>query len=257
MMTARVRQVGDGMHRDAKRSDARAIVVVPRRPGTLIEPSHERAPGEVDALLDQLFGEAPTDRAGTFDVILVTSGAALIAATALAHLSGELGLVGVAMIALGLVLPVRDAARRLGGRRRSGRAAGPIRGGHPLDVTHASTRRLVELYRSLQSEAHAEDLGQEAVEAAHLALVEVAGLLQGRAPSGAEVDYVSARIDALDTLQAVLHTRAAARLHAHPENETQVRDATVTASRNLEDATGGTSVDRIEALRIVLERDAP
>lgn len=254
-MESRVRRLGDGMHGDAKRSEAPAIVVVPRRAGQLIEPRGERGPGEVDALLDEMFGETPSDGAGTFDVVLVTSGAGLIAATALAELSGELAVVGAAMIALGLVLPVRDVVSRFAVRRRTGRVEGQVREGHPLDVTQPSTRRLVELYRGLHRDAAAEDLGPDALEAAHLALVEVAGLLQGRPPSGAEVEYVSARIDALETLQAALRASAAAREHGRAEHEAQVRDASVAAIRALEDAAGATSVDRIEALRIVLERD--
>lgn len=230
------------------------IVVVPRRPGTVIHLPSEPAPREVDVLLDGLFGEPTTVRAGMFDVALVVGGAGLVAVAAAADPAGGLDFIGLAMIALGLVLPVRDLGHRIQRRHRAGRTTEVLREGLPLDVSHPSSRRLVELYGRLQQDADATALGADALEAAHLALTEVADLLRGRAPGGAEVAYVSARGDALQTLQNALDAERSGRTGAAVDEDSQVRDATVTAICALEESTGGSSLDRMQALRTVLER---
>ena len=235
-----------------------AYVVVPRRPGPLLEPGpSDRGRGETDDLLDALLGESTNERSGAFDLALAGGGAGLLATAALADLPTGVGVTGAALLALGLVLPVRDAWRALARRRARGRETAMRALGYPLDVSDPATRSLAQAYRLIVPYAAEPDLGPDAVEVAHLALVEVAGLLDGRPPQGAELEYVAVRAAALAELRTALSAAAAARGQAQDHLDAHARDAGVAAVRELDEREGAGSVARIDAVRAMLEGDCP
>ncbi len=102
--------------------------------------------------------------------------------------------------------------------------------------------------------------GLEALEAAHLAIIEVAGLLRGSPPRGpAETEYVDTRTLALLDLATVLPrmTTDGAAASAGDVGGEQAREAGVAAVRELEALTGGGSVARLGVLRSLLTRPEP
>jgi hypothetical protein len=162
-------------------------VIVPHRPGPLVDvPDVETpVPGEPQA---QLIG-AP-------EVALAAGGAVLLGMELLFDLPGWLSVVAVAGLALGLALPAHAALllalrHRAERRHRSTLAIGTV-----LDTSAPSVRRLVTAYRRLDRTAGA----GMARDAGHLALLEVAGMLAGRAPEGVETDYVTCRAEAVSAL---------------------------------------------------------
>jgi hypothetical protein len=106
--------------------------------------------------------------------------------------------------------------------------------------------------------------GDSAVEAAHLAVIEVASLLGGGRPmADAEVDYVRKRTQAIGRLtlrlQRVQRQRVEARLDAaiHRTSADRERATAVTEARvELESSTGLGSLDRLEAIGSTIEREA-
>ncbi len=162
-------------------------VIVPHRPGPLIA-----VPERND--------RDPADRhdsgIGIPEIALSLVGVGLLAAEFAAGLPDWLIVIAVACLALGIVLPahaallgtLRDRAER---RRREA-----LRQGTPLDLTDVSVRRLVAAYERLRRTAEP----GIALDAGHLAVVEVARLLDGRAPGTAQVDYVVRRAEAVSTL---------------------------------------------------------
>jgi hypothetical protein len=101
-------------------------------------------------------------------------------------------------------------------------------------------------------------LAEDALEAAHLALTEVAGLLRGMQPNGpAEEEYVRARAIAVEGLAQRLEASA----HEGPDDpgsdEPQLRDSAVRALEEFERRTGWSSLTRIEQIGDVLDSDSP
>jgi len=239
----------------------RALVIVPRRPGPLLELLAEttRQRDDLDELLDDLFGEPTREGPGLFDIGLIAGGTALAVATRLAHLATALAVVGGGLIALGLVLPVRDLWQRAVKRRAGRRLDAMLRQGLALNVGDPATGELAAAYRRVTGLcAEAGGLGGDALDAAHLAMVEVADVLQGRPPRGAaEQEYVLTRVRALEDLAQALSRPSAAPLDQVEDAESAIRDAGVAAILRLEERTGASSVARIGALRKVLTGSGP
>jgi hypothetical protein len=182
------------------------FVVVPRRAGEHLVPlAQARTQDDVDALVDDLLGEDTTKGPGVADAVLLAAGMGLVAWGAVAGVVGLI-VVGIVVTLLGVVLPLRWAWQQLQ-RRRSEHAV--VRAGGRaalLDVTAGTTAELVAAYEQIIGSAQPdEDAPQQA---ALLAVLEVASLLDGRRPAGeAEVEYVRTRSEALRRLQVSLAAR--------------------------------------------------
>lgn len=241
------------MRPDPSGNDPVVELIVPRRPGPLRElPSARRRRDEVDELLDDMFG-VDAGGAGKADLLLAVGGL-FLAALGFALSQAPLVWFGAAVFALGLILPGRDLVRSAQ-RRRTRAHDGSARGdGYPLRVEHPAVAALVGEYRHLLAEAGetAIGLGSDAVEAGHLALVEVAGLLDGRGPVGSEVEYVAARRTAIAELRAAVREADVAARAAEERVELASRDAGV-AAIEAHDETAGDSLTRMRALREVLD----
>lgn len=238
------------------------VIVVPWTPGALIALDPKKRPDrdELDELLDEVFGETTHEGAGAFDVAMVIGGAGLVVATEVAGLSNGLLAVGIGAIGLGLILPIRDLWQRAIRRRAARRLQTSLAQGLPLSLGHPAIQSLVGAYQQISSADRSTAFGLEALEVAHLAMIEVAGLLQGRDPSGpAEQEYVATRTRALADLASVVPRTFmdTARAAGTGGDELQAREARVAAVRELEALTGGSSVARIDVLRSVLKRADP
>jgi hypothetical protein len=229
------------------------LLVVPHRPGPLIELPPEHRRDEIDDVLDELFGEAPRDAPGAFDIVLVAGGAALAIAALVAGLPTWLLGLGVACAAFGLILPLHHVWTRIG-RARSLRRIREVMGqGTLLDAGHPETRRLTGSYRRVERSA-TDGLAGDALESAHLALLEVAGLLRGRPPeSPAEREYVAERADAISRLADTLERPVAEEVTEPPIDENSLRDSAVQALRDLDERTGSGSLIRMEHLNRLLD----
>src|SRR5262249_55618199 len=107
-------------------------VIVPHRPGPLIDVPERTAPAEPEE-----------DLVGLPEIVLAAGGAALLAAVLLAGLPGWLSVIAVACLALGLALPAHAALLRAMRRRAERRRNTTLSGGSVLDVSSAPVRRLV------------------------------------------------------------------------------------------------------------------
>ncbi|MFL6053501.1 MAG: hypothetical protein ACJ72W_11370 [Actinoallomurus sp.] len=168
-------------------------VIVPHRPGPVADApvvAGRRGPAEDQETEDQETGM------GIPEAVLAAGGAALFAAVIVAGLPAWLSVVAVACIALGVVLPAQAAVLRVVRRRRLRRYARALDRGTPLDVSDASVRRLVAAYGRLRRTAGP----GMALDAGHLALVEVATLLGGGPPREEQVDYIVRRAEAVSAL---------------------------------------------------------
>jgi hypothetical protein len=163
-------------------------VIVPHRPGPLVD-----APAVKDGREP---AEGPEQVMGIPEVVLAAGGAALLAAVVATGLPAWLSLIAVAGLALGLALPAQAAVLRAARRHRLRRYAKALDRGVLLDVSHTSVRRLVTAYGRLRRTAGP----GMALDAGHLALVEVATLLGGRPPRADQVGYVIRRAEAVSAL---------------------------------------------------------
>ena len=238
------------------------VFVVPWSPGVLLALNPERQPerDELEELLDDVFGEPTREGPGAFDAALLIGGAGLVVATEVAGLSNGLLALGIAVIGLGLILPIRDLWQRLIRRRAGRRLQTSLAHGLPLNAGHPATQALVSAYQQIsEADQSRTAFALEALEVAHLAMIEVAGLLQGRLPiAAAEQEYVATRTRALiDLADALPHELPAVpRAAAAATEELQAREAGVAAIRDLEALTGGSLV-RIDVLRSVLKQTDP
>jgi hypothetical protein len=229
------------------------LLVVPYRPGPLIELPPERRRDEIDDVLDDLFGEAPRVAPGPLDAVLVAGGAAAVITALIADLPGRLMGLGFAALGFGLILPLQHAWTRAVRARALRRVREVLGQGTPLDVSHPATRRLANAYRRLERSAGAE-FGADALESAHLALVEVAGLLRGRPPqSPGERRYVAERTDAIAGLADRLERPAIEEPAEPPVDENALRDSAVQALRDLEERTGSGSPASMERMSRLLD----
>jgi hypothetical protein len=162
-------------------------VIVPYRPGPLVEVAGDDGAGA---------GEPAAVLVGAPEIALAAGGAVLLGAVLLTGLPGWLSVVAVACLALGLGLPAHAALLAALRRRSARRHRERFGRGTLLDVSDASVRRLITAYERLERTAGA-GMGRDA---AHLALTEVAGLLEGRPPGEAEREYVISRAEAVSAL---------------------------------------------------------
>lgn len=154
-----------------------SLVIVPDTPGPLLE---DTGPAGVAEEQRGAFG-AP-------EIALSVGGLALLIAVLGAGWPSWLSVVAIAFLALGLALPAHAALLRRSQRARER--------GTPLTVSDGPVRRLVAAYRRLER-----TVGPGlALDAAHLAVTEVAALLDGRAPRGDEEAYVTRRAEAVSAL---------------------------------------------------------
>ena len=162
-------------------------VIIPHRPGPIVDAPEEDHRGQ---------DERNDIGIGPPEILLSSGGGALLAAVLATDLPGWLSVVAVAGLALGLALPghatlLRALDRRAGRRREETFGRGTV-----LDVSSSSVRRLVAAYHRLERTTEP----GLALDAAHLALAEVAGLLNGRTPEGTEEEYVALRAEAVSAL---------------------------------------------------------
>ena len=187
--------------------DLRTVIAVPVRPGPLVPLDHaERARDEVDDLLDEMFGAPDDGGPSPFDLVLLAGGVAALIAGLMASATW-LVVCGVLAAALGSVLPLRSAWRRLERRRRSGRLQALVGDGALLRTDHPAIAQLVDVHARLLelSRGMTPDVRTGVGGVAHAALWEVATLLELRHPvDEAELDYVTARTTALGELAGAL-----------------------------------------------------
>ncbi len=162
-------------------------VIVPHRPGPLLDVPKGDRPGQEDP---------PEAIVGLPEAVLAAGGAVLLPAVLLLGLPGWLSVVAVGCLALGLALPANAALLRMLRRRAGRRRQGTLDQGTVLDVSDATVRRLVTAYRRLERTAGP----GMARDAGHLAVTEAAALLAGRTPEGSEEEYVALRAEAVSAL---------------------------------------------------------
>lgn len=246
---------------DARDRDS-ALLIVPRAPGPLVDPGPPAPTGrvdEIDEVVEDFFGPDPNAPPGWVDVVLVVGGAALVL-WALRY-STWLAVVGAIAVVLGLVLPIRSAWRWIRRNGAARRRASLLSRGLPLDVSHPLTRALADAYEALLEQAARPPvaIAPEAVSAGHLAVVEVASLLDGSVPSGgAEAAYVEARTRALEALVRALDESAPADAEAsevEPPDEWLERAARAMAGEEL-DALGLSSLSQLDELTKLVEPHA-
>lgn len=144
-------------------------VIVPHQPGPLLDVPEHRA------------------GMGVPEIALSAGGLAVLGGVLVAGWPAWLSVVAVACLALGLALPAHAVLLRAQNR---------LHGGRLLDVSDDTVGRLVAAYQRLERTA-----GRGAArDAAHLAVAEVAELLDGRPPGEAEKAYVARRAEAVSTL---------------------------------------------------------
>jgi hypothetical protein len=188
---------------------ARRLVLVPREIGPMVA-LDQGAGGpkdDLDALVDEVFGPSTDERPGPFDLALLVAGAILLAWALLTGAATWVIVVAVAAIVLGAALPARSLVRRYRGAAASRRIASAERRGYLLDVTSGSTAELLRAHRALGEAAALPGsvYSGRAMDAAHLAVVEVASLLDGQPPDGPTQDeYIAKRTTALVALTSQL-----------------------------------------------------
>ena len=188
----------------------RRVVVVPHDPGPLIslEPGAGRGRDDLDELIDDLFPDVD-ERPGWLDGALVALGAGLLAWGWFGTAPTIVTVLGVLVLSLGCVLPMRAAWRRT--RRRGSRAAGKAwpRGASCSTSRRPRSPRWCAPTRTCSAPLARSGSDDSAIPAAHVALLEVATLLKGRAPaSERELDYVGKRAAAVANLAGALRDQA-------------------------------------------------
>lgn len=245
---------------------AERFVVVPWGPRALIvPPTDERASDGVDQLVDELFGPDVDEKPGLFDLALLTGGTALFLWSLVTGASAALKVVGGTAVVLGCAIPIRTAWRALQRRRVRHRHEAVMTLGLPLVADHAATAELISAYARLLEAGTLPNVGafaEEALTAAHRAVVEVATLLDGAAPDGtAEEEYVAQRATAVERLALALehHHRARAATEAGDaaaaeEAERRLgRDARLQAVEEIDGRIGPVSLERMTYLAEALE----
>jgi hypothetical protein len=190
---------------DPPRPDEGRLVVVPRQVGPIV-PLRDGDAGprdDLDVLVDEVFGPSTDERPGPFDLVLMVGGAGLLGWAILAGAAAWVAVVAGVAIVLGMALPARSLVRRYRGAAASRRRRSAERRGYLLDVTSTSTAELLRAYEALVEAAALPGsvYSGRALDAGHLALVEVATLLGGAPPDGPAQDaYVGKRTAAISEL---------------------------------------------------------
>lgn len=207
-------------------------VVVPDRPGP-VRPLTREASDELDDVLDELL-PVGDGGPGPFDALLVGGGAALTAWSVLGTGPSAAAVIGLVAVALGLVLPVREATRRTRARWHERRLRSLVADGTLLVVADPAIVRLVELHGDLATRV-GEDRGARAFTAAHAALVDAAAILDGRPSPG---PHDRARVTRLVDAVADLH-------HAYEHGAGRSR-ALEAARSDLDAVDGRSTLHRIQ-----------
>lgn len=244
------------------------LVVVPRAAGPLVDvdATPSGAADELDAAIDELFGETTEGSAGPADAVLILGGIGIAGWSVLTGAPAVVLALGVGAALLGIALPAHALATSARSRRRASARDRAIGDGLPLDASDPTVRSLVDAYAACIAATTAPGLpyARDAAEAAHLAVVEVASLLNGGRPvADAEVDYVQKRTEAIDQLTRQLRRsyrrRVEARLNAsiHRAPTDDGRATAFTEARvELESATGLGSLDRLGTVGTTIEGEA-
>ena len=244
------------------------LMVVPRAAGPLrdVDAAAGRPVDELDAAIDELFGEPDDERAGPLDVALVVGGIGLAGWAFVTGGHEPLLAVGIASALLGSALPARSMTQAARERRRSEDRDRSIGDGLPLDASEPTVHALVGAYDGCLRAASKPGLpgAAAATDAAHQAMVEVASLLAGGRPvADAELEYVRKRTGAIQRLTVRLQEVQRARVEARMDlsihrTPTGPRWATaVTEAREELEATGGLgSLDRMAEIATALESEA-
>ena len=245
---------------------AEGVVIVPRRPGPIRLLDHELGgtQDDLDEAIGELFGPEPDDRAGRADLILIVLGAILMAASLVGG-GGGLLILGGLMLALGLALPLQAGIRSVRRRRLNAQEKRILAAGYPLDVTTPVPQDLVRAYSRLLERADgvasmvaeaAPVRSEDAVVAAHLALVEAASLLGGRPPRvDAEKEYLKKRTVAINALSKALREVAAAREQLE-DTDAVASGSLARARTELEAETGLGSIEDLRMLTRIARRGA-
>jgi hypothetical protein len=251
-------------------SEDAELVVVPRQPGQLAPlGGGDRPKDELDELVDDMFGESTDEGPGIFDLVLLGLGAAITVWSFVSDAGTGWTALGVVLIVLGLALPARSVLRAYRSRSARRKRRRATERGYLLDTSAPSTGTLVDAYERLSevADGSASPLARQTVMAAHGALVEVATLLDGTPPvTDAEVAYVEKRAVAIrDTTARLIradrtYARARGATARTDEDETMAgrrrrADAVTRAREELESTHGMSSVDQLEALNDVLQRE--
>lgn len=181
-------------------------VYVPRQPGVLISiPVPAKRSDEIDEVLDDVFGEDDDSGPSATDALLVAAGAGAIGVGQLAHLAPAVTVIGVGLIGLGAILPIRSGARRMRHRRHRSRTAAVIGDGIALRQDDPTLARIAQMHDQIHeaSKRLMPDIQVRFASVAHALVEEVATLLAGELPVGSvEVEYVKVRAQALAELAA-------------------------------------------------------
>lgn len=183
----------------------RMLVLVPRQPGpiTHLRVGESGPRDELDVLVDDVFGPSTDERPGPFDLLLLGGGAALLAWALLGGAATWVVAAAIAAIVLGMALPARSLVRRYRAAAASRQVRVAERRGHVLDATSEPALALLRAHQALVDAAALPGSvhSGRALDAAHLAVVEVATLLKGEPPEGAAQDeYVARRTAAIEAL---------------------------------------------------------
>src|SRR4051794_30137058 len=191
-------------------------MLVPPAPARLVpidqRPTRER--DDLDELVDDLLGEPADVAPGRFDIALVAAGAAVLVWWLIAAQSAAILLLGIGLIVLGLVLPLRNLRRRFSQRAAARKQATLTARQQLLDASDPAVRDFTDAYGELvpASELPGVTYGAEALAAGYLAVTEVTSLLGGQSPvSQAQIDYIAKRTEAIRGLAQELR-------HAHEQS---------------------------------------
>lgn len=246
----------------------RRLVVVPQQAGPIVPlRAGEGGPqDDLDQLVDEVFGPSTDERPGFFDLLLLTGGAVLLAWALVSGAAAWLVVVAVVAIALGMALPARSLVRRYRAAAVARRVHAAERRGYVLDVTAGCTLAIVRAHEDLCAAAllPGSVYSGRALDAAHLAVVEVATLLKGAPPEGAaQEEYVARRTSAIEALTRELVTAHRRWLEEREATEAEEADrrrrwvAAVTVARDelqAEDRMG--SLAELERVTTRLAREA-
>jgi hypothetical protein len=244
------------------------LVLVPRDPGPVRELDRPGAGSrdDLDELVDDLFGPITDERPGLFDAALLLVGAGLLAWAILTGASGLPLFGAIAAMILGLALPARSLVLAYRRRAAALRQRSVTRHGFVLDVSHPVTAALVAGYSQLlgASRLPGSAYSGRAIEAGHLALVEVASLLAGLPPAeGPQVNYVDKRLHAINALTRQLEGAHRSWLSGQAAEEARnarrarLRETAITQAREeLQAADHFGSLDQLGRLTARLEKEA-
>ena len=235
-------------------------MLVPLAPGRLvpIDQRSERPRDDLDEMVDELFGEPADVSPGPLDAVLVVLGTAILAWWLITGQSAVVFILGVGVLLLGLVIPVRTVRQRLQQRRVARKQHALVASHQVLDATDPVVNDLTTAYAELvaASKLPATAHGSEALAAGYLAITEVTSLLDGRSPIvPEEIEYIKKRTAAVRGLAKELEQSHTASVDserqriAQDEQERKLRaSAGATVREDLDAYDRSDSLDRLGTL---------